>query len=45
MTWILHRIDEVTLDDVTSLAAELYAGTPALTVVGPFDPSTDAFSL
>ena len=42
---ILRRIDEVTLDDVTALAAELYAGTPALTVVGPFDPGTTAFTL
>lgn len=42
---ILRRIDEVTLDDVAALAAELYAGTPALTVVGPFDTTTDAFTL
>jgi predicted Zn-dependent peptidase len=42
---ILHRIDAVTLDDVASLAAELYAGAPALTVVGPFDPTTSSFAL
>ena len=42
---ILQRIDDVTLDDVANLAAELYAGTPALTVVGPFDPATTAFTL
>lgn len=42
---ILHRIDAVTLDDVAALAADLYAGSPALTVVGPFDPATDSFTL
>ena len=42
---ILHSIDAVTLDDVQDLAAELYAGHPALTVMGPFDESTTAFSL
>ena len=42
---ILHRIDAVTLDDVSELAAELYAGDPALTVMGPFDEDTTAFSL
>jgi predicted Zn-dependent peptidase len=42
---ILRRIDAVTLDDVTRLAADLYAGTPALTVMGPFDEDTTAFSL
>jgi predicted Zn-dependent peptidase len=42
---ILRRIDAVTLDDVAGLAAELYDGAPALTVVGPFDPGTDSFSL
>ncbi|MEI8411229.1 MULTISPECIES: M16 family metallopeptidase [unclassified Kribbella] len=42
---ILHRIDAVTLDDVTQLAANLYAGTPALTVMGPFDEDTTAFTL
>jgi predicted Zn-dependent peptidase len=42
---ILHRIDAVTLDDVAQLAADLYAGTPALTVMGPFDEDTTAFSL
>jgi predicted Zn-dependent peptidase len=42
---ILHRIDSVTLDDVTALAAELYAGTPALTVMGPFDEDTTAFTV
>ncbi|WP_328521716.1 M16 family metallopeptidase [Kribbella sp. NBC_00359] len=42
---ILHRIDAVTLDDVSQLAAELYAGTPALTVMGPFDEDTTAFTL
>ncbi|MFC0629304.1 M16 family metallopeptidase [Kribbella deserti] len=41
---ILRRIDEVTLDDVTALAAELYAGKPALTVMGPFD-NDSAFTL
>jgi predicted Zn-dependent peptidase len=34
---ILHRIDIVTLDDVATLAAELYAGDQTLTVMGPFD--------
>ncbi len=34
---ILRRIDVVTLDDVATLAADLYAGAPALTVMGPFD--------
>ncbi|MDX6284374.1 MAG: hypothetical protein QOH03_5445 [Kribbellaceae bacterium] len=33
---ILHRIDTVTLDDVATLAAELYAGDQTLTVMGPF---------
>jgi predicted Zn-dependent peptidase len=42
---ILHRIDSVTLDDVAQLAAELYAGTPALTVMGPFDEDTTDFNL
>jgi predicted Zn-dependent peptidase len=42
---ILHRIDAVTLDDVADLAAGLYAGAPALTVVGPFDPGTTSFAL
>jgi predicted Zn-dependent peptidase len=42
---ILHRIDAVTLDDISQLAAELYAGTPALTVMGPFDEDTTAFTL
>jgi predicted Zn-dependent peptidase len=42
---ILDRIDAVTLDDVHQLATELYAGTPALTVMGPFDESTTAFDL
>jgi predicted Zn-dependent peptidase len=42
---ILRRIDAVTLDDVAALAAELYANTPALTVMGPFDETTTAFSL
>ncbi|WP_433168307.1 M16 family metallopeptidase [Kribbella sp. CA-247076] len=42
---ILHRIDAVTLDDVTALAADLYAGTPALTVMGPFDEDSTAFPL
>ncbi|TWD83551.1 putative Zn-dependent peptidase [Kribbella amoyensis] len=42
---VLHRIDTVTLNDVVDLAAELYAGTPALTVMGPYDESTTAFDL
>jgi predicted Zn-dependent peptidase len=42
---ILHRIDSVTLDDVAQLAADLYAGTSVLTVVGPFDEDTTAFTL
>ena len=42
---ILARIDSVTLDDVAELAAALYAGAPALTVMGPFDESTTAFTL
>jgi predicted Zn-dependent peptidase len=41
---ILRRIDAVTLDDLHELAAELYAGAPALTVVGPFD-DTAVFTL
>jgi predicted Zn-dependent peptidase len=41
---ILRRIDAVTLDDVAQLAADLYAGDQALTVVGPFDDDS-AFSL
>jgi predicted Zn-dependent peptidase len=42
---ILARIDAVTLDDVADLAAELYAGEQALTVMGPFDEDTSAFGL
>ncbi|HET6986700.1 MAG TPA: pitrilysin family protein [Kribbella sp.] len=42
---ILHRIDSVTLDDVSQLAAELYAGTPVLTVMGPFDEDTTTFTV
>jgi predicted Zn-dependent peptidase len=42
---ILRSIDAVTLDDVQDLAAELYAGHPALTVMGPFDENTTAFTL
>ncbi|MFG1623254.1 M16 family metallopeptidase [Kribbella sp. NPDC049227] len=42
---ILHRIDSVTLDDVSALAADLYAGTPALTVMGPFDEDSSAFAV
>ncbi|WP_329475906.1 insulinase family protein [Kribbella sp. NBC_01484] len=42
---ILHRIDAVTLDDVSQLAAELYAGTPALTLMGPYDEDSTAFTL
>jgi predicted Zn-dependent peptidase len=42
---ILRRIDAVSLDDVCDLAAELYAGTPALTVMGPFDEDSSAFAL
>jgi predicted Zn-dependent peptidase len=41
---ILRRIDAVTLDDLHDLAAGLYAGEPALTVVGPFGDAGD-FSL
>jgi predicted Zn-dependent peptidase len=41
---ILRRIDAVTVDDVGQLAADLYAGEQALTVVGPFDEES-AFSL
>ncbi|MEU0096795.1 pitrilysin family protein [Kribbella sp. NPDC006257] len=42
---ILRSIDAVTLDDVQDLAAELYAGHPALTVMGPFDENSTAFTL
>ncbi|TDU86899.1 putative Zn-dependent peptidase [Kribbella voronezhensis] len=42
---ILRRIDAVTLDDVSQLAADLYAGDPALTVMGPFDEDAGAFTL
>jgi len=42
---ILHRIDSVTLDDVSQLAAELYAGAPALTVMGPYDEDSTAFNV
>ena len=42
---ILHRIDSVTLDDVSQLAADLYKGAPALTVMGPFQEDTTAFTL
>ncbi|MEU4289500.1 pitrilysin family protein [Kribbella sp. NPDC026596] len=42
---ILDRIDSVTLDDVIHLAAELYAGAPALTVMGPFDEDSTAFTV
>jgi predicted Zn-dependent peptidase len=42
---ILRRIDAVTLDDVGALAADLYAGAPALTVMGPFDEDSTAFTL
>lgn len=34
---VLHRIDAVTLDDLHSLAADLYAADSTLTVVGPVD--------
>ncbi len=34
---VLARVDQVTLDDVRELAAELLAPAPALAVVGPFD--------
>jgi predicted Zn-dependent peptidase len=41
---ILRRIDAVTVDDVGQLAADLYAGDQALTVMGPFDEES-TFSL
>jgi predicted Zn-dependent peptidase len=41
---ILRRIEAVTVDEVGQLAADLYAGDQALTVVGPFDEAS-AFSL
>ncbi|MDX6237750.1 MAG: hypothetical protein QOG10_2565 [Kribbellaceae bacterium] len=41
---ILRRIEAVTVDEVGQLAADLYAGDQALTVVGPFGEAS-AFSL
>jgi len=34
---VLHRVDEVTLDDVTALARALFRQQQPLAVVGPFD--------
>jgi predicted Zn-dependent peptidase len=42
---ILRRVDAVTVEEVNQLAAELYAGDQALTVMGPFDPDTADFKL
>jgi predicted Zn-dependent peptidase len=42
---ILRRVDAVTADEVNELAAELYAGEPALTVMGPFEPDTTDFKI
>jgi predicted Zn-dependent peptidase len=33
---VLHRVDDVTLDDVNTLARSLFAGPQTLAVVGPF---------
>jgi predicted Zn-dependent peptidase len=34
---VLHRVTDVTLDDVNSLARDLFAQRQTLAVVGPFD--------
>jgi len=38
---VLARIDEVTLDEVTEVAADVLSATPTLAVVGPFDEDRD----
>jgi predicted Zn-dependent peptidase len=38
---VLARIDSVTLDEVTEVAAEVLSATPTLAVVGPFDEDRD----
>ncbi len=38
---VLARIDSVTLDDVTEVAADVLSATPTLAVVGPFDEDRD----
>ena len=38
---VLARIDSVTLDQVTEVAADVLSATPTLAVVGPFDEDRD----
>jgi predicted Zn-dependent peptidase len=38
---VLARIDSVTLDEVTDVAADVLSATPTLAVVGPFDEDRD----
>jgi predicted Zn-dependent peptidase len=38
---VLARIDQVTLDDVSAVAADVLTATPTLAVVGPFDEDRD----
>ncbi len=38
---VLARIDSVTLDEVTEVAADVLSATPTLAVVGPFDEDRD----
>jgi predicted Zn-dependent peptidase len=38
---ILSRIDAVTIDDVSDIAAEVFAASPSLAVIGPFDHGRD----
>ena len=38
---VLARIDAVTLDEVTEVAADVLSATPTLAVVGPFDEDRD----
>ena len=38
---VLARIDAVTLDDVSAVAADVLTATPTLAVVGPFDEARD----
>jgi predicted Zn-dependent peptidase len=38
---IIERINQVSLDDVSAVAAEVLTATPTLAVVGPFDEDRD----
>jgi predicted Zn-dependent peptidase len=42
---VIHRIDEVTLDDVATLARNLFSQPQTLAVVGPFESMDDAADL